>query len=75
MHALIPFVDCCSPPLVDALTDLHVWEFIHYDDNTWRWRKLTSDGQTSLLECQRCFDDLDECIADAEDHGFGAMTQ
>ena len=61
--------------MIDALTDLHVWEFIHYDDNTWRWRKLTADAETVLIESHRCFDRLDECIADAEASGFGAMTQ
>lgn len=61
--------------LNDVLSDLHVWEFIHYDDNTWRWRKLASDGETVLLESPRCFDELDECLHDAEDHGFGAIPQ
>jgi hypothetical protein len=60
-------------PLNSVLTDLHVWEFVHYDDGTWRWRKLTSDSATVLLESPRCFDALDDCIKDAEESGFGAL--
>lgn len=75
MHAFLAVTAPCKRALVDLLTDLHVWEFIHYDDSTWQWRKLTSNGETVLLESHRCFDELQECIRDAEDNGFGALTQ
>ena len=55
--------------------DLNVWEFIHYDDNSWRWRKLTADAEKVLIESARTFTNLPDCLKDAEENGFGATPQ
>ena len=60
---------------VSALSEHHVWEFVHYDDNTWRWRKLTANTDSVLLESARVFNHLQECLGDAEQNGFGATPQ
>ena len=57
------------------MLDYVTWDFIHHDDDTWEWRKVAADGERVLLQSTRRFVDVEGCIKDAEENGFGATKQ
>jgi hypothetical protein len=52
------------------------WQFLPVDDPRdhsirWRWRAFTQGGNL-VMESERAFDSLTECLDDAKAKGYGA---
>ncbi|MGE5523090.1 MAG: hypothetical protein ACM3SS_05185 [Rhodospirillaceae bacterium] len=47
----------------------HRWEFYLDARGLWCWRRLNG-GNSVVSDSKRCFPTRDECIADAQKHGF-----
>ena len=45
------------------------WEFYLDARGLWCWRRLRT-GRNVISDSKRCFPTRDQCIADAEKHGF-----
>lgn len=46
-----------------------IWRFYQDGNQRWRWQRMSTD-RTVVSECSKGHKEYDECVADAQTHGY-----